>query len=83
VTCPELRRADKEDKAAALDKAKEIIKAHGGHLLAAGGAAGSGVRVIPVEEKAILGAQRTAAKLRSVQMEAYGGPPPVQSSPSA
>jgi Domain of unknown function (DUF1330) len=31
-----------------LPKAKEIIKAHGGLLLAAGGAAGSGVRVIPV-----------------------------------
>jgi len=32
-----------------LPKAKEIIKAHGGLLLAAGGAAGSGVRVIPVD----------------------------------
>ena len=35
-----------------LPKAREIIKAHGGRLIAAGGAAGSGSRVIAVDGEA-------------------------------
>ncbi|HZP37527.1 MAG TPA: DUF1330 domain-containing protein [Methylomirabilota bacterium] len=35
-----------------LPKAREIIKAHGGHLVAAGGAAGSGAQVIAVDGEA-------------------------------
>jgi uncharacterized protein (DUF1330 family) len=35
-----------------LPKAREIIKAHGGRLIAAGGAAGSGSPVIPVDGEA-------------------------------
>ena len=35
-----------------LPKAREIIKAHGGHLIAAGGAAGSGAQVIAVDGEA-------------------------------
>lgn len=34
-----------------LPKAREIIKAHGGQLVASGGAAGSGNQVIPVDGK--------------------------------
>lgn len=32
-----------------LPKAREIIKAHGGRLVAAGGAAGGGTQVVPVD----------------------------------
>ena len=35
-----------------LPKAREIIKAHGGRLIAAGGAAGSGAQVIAVDGEA-------------------------------
>ena len=35
-----------------LPKAKEIIKAHGGRLIAAAGAAGSGVQVIAIDGEA-------------------------------
>ncbi len=35
-----------------LPKAREIIKAHGGHLIAAGGAAASGSQVIAVDGEA-------------------------------
>jgi uncharacterized protein (DUF1330 family) len=35
-----------------LPKAREIIKAHGGQLVAAGGAAGTGNQVIPVDGEA-------------------------------
>ena len=35
-----------------LSKAREIIKAHGGRLIAAGGAAGSGAQVIAVDGEA-------------------------------
>lgn len=35
-----------------LPKAREIIKAHGGHLIAAGGAAGTGSQVMAVDGEA-------------------------------